>query len=220
MSSDGYFASAVPGPDAKIYVWSLDAALERARSLGDDTASKTKLKGRAVPARDISIAPRQQSNNRGLARYGNDFWGDDTNCTPRRSEDTSSSPRLRNFFGSLRSSTRSANTPSIQHQPRRLNFSSFPVTISRRPITVAPCREEDRYRITPETDAEAAAAMQRTNSNNVNSSTAQGQAATGTQRPHGQPTQSAQGQSSDFGAGEPLIGCCGFYLVRRRPASN
>lgn len=34
MSSDGYFASAVPGPDAKIYVWSLDAALERARSLG------------------------------------------------------------------------------------------------------------------------------------------------------------------------------------------
>jgi hypothetical protein len=34
MSSDGYFASAIPGPDAKIYVWSLDAALERARSLG------------------------------------------------------------------------------------------------------------------------------------------------------------------------------------------
>ncbi|KAG2049033.1 hypothetical protein BDR06DRAFT_1012430 [Suillus hirtellus] len=133
MSSNGYFASATPGPDAKIYVWSLDAALEHARSLG----------GHAVPARDISIAPRQQSNNRGLARFGNDFWGDDTNRTPRRSEDTSSSPRLRNFPGSLRSSTRSANTPSIQLQPRCLNFSSFPVTISRRPVTVAPCREED-----------------------------------------------------------------------------
>ncbi|KIK34466.1 hypothetical protein CY34DRAFT_812875 [Suillus luteus UH-Slu-Lm8-n1] len=221
MSSDGqYFASSISGPDAKIYVWSLDAALECARGAGDDTASKTKPKVRAVPAKDISIAPGQQSNNRGLARYGNDFWGDDTDRTPRRSADPSSSPRLRNFFSSLRSSTRSTNTPSIQLQPRRLNFSSFPVTISMRPVAVAPCREEDRYGITPETDAEAAAAMKRTNSSNVNSSTAQGEAATGTQRPSGQPTQSAQGQSSDFGAGEPLIGRCGFYLVRRRPASN
>ncbi|KAG2746975.1 hypothetical protein P692DRAFT_20737234, partial [Suillus brevipes Sb2] len=59
----------------------------------------------------------------------------------------SSLPGLRNFFGSLRSSARSANAPSIQRQPRCLNFSLFPVTISRRPVTVAPCREEDVSRL-------------------------------------------------------------------------
>jgi hypothetical protein len=77
-----------------------------------------------------------------------------------------------------------------------------------------------RYGITPETDEEAAAAMQRTNSNTADNSTQQGQAAAGPQGSYGRPTQSAQAQSSDFEAGEPLIGCCGFYLVRRRPASN
>jgi WD40 repeat protein len=35
MSSDGqYFTSGISGPHAKIYVWSLEAALERARGLG------------------------------------------------------------------------------------------------------------------------------------------------------------------------------------------
>jgi WD40 repeat protein len=35
MSSDGqYFASSISGLDAKIYVWSLEAALERARGVG------------------------------------------------------------------------------------------------------------------------------------------------------------------------------------------
>ncbi|KAG2741877.1 WD40 repeat-like protein [Suillus brevipes Sb2] len=149
MSSDGqYFTSGISGPHAKIYVWSLEAALERARGLGDDTAFNTKLEGRAAPARDISLAPRQQSNNRGLARYGNDFWGDDTNRTPRHSADTSSSPRLRDFFGSLRSSTRSANAPpSVPFEPRRLNFSLFPVKFTRHPVDVAPCREEDVSRL-------------------------------------------------------------------------
>jgi hypothetical protein len=34
MSSDGlYFASAISEPDAKIFVWSLEAALERARGV-------------------------------------------------------------------------------------------------------------------------------------------------------------------------------------------
>ncbi|KAG2033872.1 hypothetical protein BDR03DRAFT_966335 [Suillus americanus] len=61
--------------------------------------------------------------------------------------------------------------------------------------------------------------MQRTNSNNVDSSTQQVQAVAGTQGSQGH---SAQGQGSDFEAGEPtyLMGCCGFYLVRRRPVSN
>ncbi|KAG2741256.1 hypothetical protein P692DRAFT_20751598 [Suillus brevipes Sb2] len=44
-------------------------------------------------------------------------------------------------------SARSTNAPSIQRQPRRLNFSLFPVTISRCPVTVAPCREEDVGRL-------------------------------------------------------------------------
>ncbi|KAG2031169.1 hypothetical protein BDR03DRAFT_1003271 [Suillus americanus] len=69
------------------------------------------------------------------------------------------------------------------------------------------------YGITPESDAEAAAAMERTNSNTANSSTQQGQAVAGPQGSHGRPTQSAQGQSSNFEAGEPLIGCCGLYLA-------
>jgi hypothetical protein len=77
-----------------------------------------------------------------------------------------------------------------------------------------------RYGITPETDEEAEEAMRRTNSNTANSSTQQRQGVIGPQGPHGRPTQSVQGQSSDFGAGEPLIGCCGLYLVRRRPISN
>jgi len=77
-----------------------------------------------------------------------------------------------------------------------------------------------RYGITPETDEEAEEAMRRTNSNTANSSTQQRQGVIGPQGPHGRPTQSVQGQSSDFGAGEPLIGCCRLYLVRRRPISN
>jgi hypothetical protein len=156
-----------------------------------------------------------------LARYGNDFWGDDTNRTPHRSSDTTTPRGLSNLFDFLRSGTRPTNpSSSIQLRPRRINFSSFPVTISRRPAVVAPCRDEDRYGITPETDAEAEEAMRRTNNNTVNSSTQQGQAVAGPQGSHGRPTQSSQGQSSDFEAGEPLMGCCGFYLVRRRPASN
>ncbi|KAG2738064.1 hypothetical protein P692DRAFT_20759744, partial [Suillus brevipes Sb2] len=76
-----------------------------------------------------------------------------------------------------------------------------------------------RYGITPESDAEAAAAMQRTNSNTVESSIAHGQATTVAQGSLGQ---SAQPEKSTPDAGEPsyLIGCCGFYLVRRRPRAN
>ncbi|KAG1763588.1 hypothetical protein EDD22DRAFT_952197 [Suillus occidentalis] len=58
-------------------------------------------------------------------------------------------------FGSSHSSTRPANAPKqVLHDPT----SSFPAGPSRRPVEVAACRGEDRYGITPETDAEAAAA--------------------------------------------------------------
>jgi hypothetical protein len=222
MSSDAqYLASATFGLGAKVYVWNLEAVLKRARGIGDNADSNTKLKGHAARSRDIPLPPIRQSNNRGLARYGNDFWGDDTNRTPHRSSNTSSPRGLRNLFDFLRSGIPPTNlSSSIQLQSRRMNFSLLPVTISRRPVDVAPCREEDRYGITPETDAEAEEAMQRTNNNTVNSSARQGQAVAGPQGSHGRPTQSAQRQSSDFEAGEPLIGCCGLYLVRRRPASK
>jgi hypothetical protein len=224
MSSDGrYFASAMYGPSAKVYVWNLEAVLKRAHGIGDNAEPNTKLKGHAARSRDISLPPRprRQTNNRGMARYGNDFWGDDTNRTPHRSSDTSSPVGLRNLFGFLRSGTRPTNPSfSIQSQPRHLNLNLFPVKISRRPVVVAPCRDEDRYGMTHETDAEAEEAMRHTNNNTVNSCTPQGKTVAGSQGSHGRATQSAQGQSSDFEAGEPLIGCCGLYLVRRRPASN
>jgi hypothetical protein len=222
MSSDAqYLASATFGLGAKVYVWNLEAVLKRARCIGGDAKSNAKFKGHAARSRDIPLPPIRQSNNRGLARYGNDFWGDDTNRTPHCSSDTSSPHGLRNLFDFLRSGTRPTNpSSSIQLRPRRINFSLFPVTISRRPAVVAPCRDEDRYGITPETDAEAEEAMRRTNNNTVNSSTQQGQAVAGPQESYGRPTQSVQRQSPDFGEGDTLIGCCGLYLVRRRPASN
>ncbi|KAG2033873.1 hypothetical protein BDR03DRAFT_966340, partial [Suillus americanus] len=52
---------------------------------------------------------------------GNDFWGEGSNRTSHHSVDIPSPPRLRDFFGFLRSSTRPADAPpSIQLQPRRL----------------------------------------------------------------------------------------------------
>ncbi|KAG2353266.1 hypothetical protein BDR07DRAFT_730238 [Suillus spraguei] len=130
--------------------------------------------------------------------------------------------RLRVVCATSSTSCALALNPQTCHKPYNFspgdwNLNLSRVRISRRPVDVAPCRDEDRYGITPETDAEAEAAMQRTNSNNVNTSTQQVQVVVGAQGSQGH--RSAQGQSSDF-EGEPLIGCCGFYLVRRRPASN
>jgi WD40 repeat protein len=105
MSSDGqYLASATSGPSAKVYVWNLEAVLKRARGIGDNAEPNTRLKEHAAQSRDTTLPPRRQTNNRGLARYGNDFWGDDTNRMPHRSSDTSPLG-LRNLFGSLRSGT-------------------------------------------------------------------------------------------------------------------
>ncbi|KAG1808937.1 uncharacterized protein BJ212DRAFT_1589968 [Suillus subaureus] len=107
---------------------------------------------------------------------------------------TSSPLYLRNLFGFLRSGTRPTNAPpSIQLRPRRLNLnlslSLLPVKLSRHPVVVAPCREEDRYGMTHETDAEAEEAMRRTNSNTANSSTQQGQVVAGPQGSCGRPAQ-------------------------------
>ncbi|OAX32772.1 hypothetical protein K503DRAFT_776305 [Rhizopogon vinicolor AM-OR11-026] len=59
-----------------------------------------------------------------------------------------------------------------------------------------------------------------------NSSTQQSQGAAGTQGSQvymqERPIQPAQRPHSDTGTGEPsyVIGCCGFYLVRRRSSSH
>jgi hypothetical protein len=101
---------------------------------------------------------------------------------------------------------------------------------------VAPARDEDvsdsspllfhsikmlqRYGITPETDAEAAAAMQRTDGDEVDNSTQPGQPATGVQASQVQPIQQAQVSTSGPEDVVYEVSCCGFFFGRRRPASH
>ncbi|KAG0696420.1 hypothetical protein DFH29DRAFT_1082893, partial [Suillus ampliporus] len=107
------------------------------------------------------LVSRQQASNRGLAKYGDDFWGTDTNRTPCGALPLSGPLpllRWRNLFGFLHF-TRPANTPQpIPLEPRHWNFRFFPLRISKQPVdsVVTPCRLEDRYGIAPESDAEAA----------------------------------------------------------------
>jgi hypothetical protein len=78
-----------------------------------------------------------------------------------------------------------------------------------------------RYGITPETDAEAAAAMQRTNDNEADNSTQPGQPAAGAQTSQVQPIQ-MQAQVSTGGAEGVAyegVSCCGFFFGRRRSTS-
>ncbi|KAG1860130.1 WD40-repeat-containing domain protein [Suillus subalutaceus] len=112
--------------------------------------------------------------------------------------------------GSLHPSTRPANAPQqIVHNPWHWNSSSFPAGFFRRPVDVAACREEDRYGITPETDAEAAAAMLRTNDDVASSSTRPGQPAVVVHVSQGRPTQT---QASTNGPEEIAVSCCGFVV--------
>jgi hypothetical protein len=212
------------GLDGNIYVWSPEVALKHT---GDDHSAdesnakpNAKLKERA--ARPRHVHQTVQPNNRGLAKYGKDFWHADTNSTHRHVAPLASpspSIRWRNLVGPLRFSTRPPNAPQqIPLQPRRWNFGSFPVGISRRAVDVAPCRNEDRYGITPETDAEAAAAMQHTNSNEAGSSTRpdEPRAVPGTQVSQGQPT----GTQDPSGGTEIVsceVRCCGLFFSCGRP---
>ncbi|KAG2741844.1 hypothetical protein P692DRAFT_20750176 [Suillus brevipes Sb2] len=78
-----------------------------------------------------------------------------------------------------------------------------------------------RIGITPETDEEAAAAMQRTNSNEANNSTQPGQPTAGAQASQVQPIQ-IQAQVSTVGLEDIACGvsCCGTVFGFRRPASH
>ncbi|KAG0694785.1 WD40-repeat-containing domain protein [Suillus ampliporus] len=233
MFPDGkYIVSA--GVDSKVYVWSLEAALkeqggDQVGSAHDDNAGPVvKLKGHTARSRDIPDAPPlPKHQSRAFGRYGNDFWGNGINPTPRRSAlfvGTPSPLRLRNVFGFLRPSqpTNALQPIASKTQPR--NFNLF----STHPVDVAPCRDEDRYGIAPESDAEAAAAMQCTSDKKADNSTQQGQDAAGEQgsqvSTQGRPTATAQGPNSadDTRESSYAIGCCGFYLDfgRRRRTSD
>ncbi|KAG2747522.1 WD40 repeat-like protein [Suillus brevipes Sb2] len=208
ISPDGkYLASA--GSDAKVYLWSLEAALKQQGNDGNADESNAKLK-----ANHASLTFVQ----------GKDFFDTDTNPAHRPAAPASPSfgLRWRKFFGSLHFGTRPAHAPqSVPLEPQRWNFRSFPVGISRRSVIVAPCRDEDRYGITPETDAEAAAAMQRTNSNEPGSSTQPGQpqAVAGTQVSQGQPT-GMQDSSGGTGAVSCEVRCCGLFCSCGRPPAH
>ncbi|OJA16025.1 hypothetical protein AZE42_04281 [Rhizopogon vesiculosus] len=191
---------------------------------------------------DVSPLPTRQLNNRGASTYAKDFWGDGTNHTPRRSAPLAGpSPRQRNFFDFLRITPRLVDTfqPILPLQPRRRALSLFTRRITASTVDVSPARDEDRYAIVPPTEAEVAAAMQRITDN----STQSGQAAAGASRvsTHGAPTQpgqvivgtsqvSMQGSPTQITPGqgpavcteEPsyVIGCCGFYVVRRPSTSH
>jgi hypothetical protein len=88
-------------------------------------------------------------------------------------------PGINLIFSFLYPSTRLANAPQprITRNPWRWNSSSFPVGPSKHPEDIAACRDEDRYGIAPESDAEAAAAMLHTNNDAANNSTQPGQPA-------------------------------------------
>jgi hypothetical protein len=73
-----------------------------------------------------------------------------------------------------------------------------------------------RYGITPESDAEAAAAMLRTNDDVADSSTRPGHSVVVTHLSQGRPTQT---QASTSGSHEIEVICCGFSFSCRRHSS-
>ncbi|KAG2049040.1 WD40 repeat-like protein [Suillus hirtellus] len=169
VSPDGKYITNA-GPDAKVYLWSLEAMMimwmRAMQSLKQVIYASL---GRAARPRDImhtSLFSQQQPNNRGLAKYDAD-----TNPTPRPATPASQSFDLR---------WRNALDLHMHHNQYRSNPDIG---------ILAPCRDEDRYGVTPEIDAEAAAAMPRTN-NETGSSTQPGQpqAMLGTRVSQGQPT--------------------------------
>ncbi|KAG2065054.1 WD40 repeat-like protein [Suillus decipiens] len=127
----------------------------------------------------------------------------------------------RGAFSSLHSSTPPANASGpILRNPWHWNSSSFPVGSSRHPVNVAACRDEDRYGIAPESDAEAAAAMLRTNVDVTDTSTRPGQFAVGVQLSQGRPTQAQASTSGSEEIAYEGVSCCGFFFGYRRHSNS
>ncbi|KAG0699791.1 kinase-like domain-containing protein, partial [Suillus ampliporus] len=163
---------------------------------------------------------------------GDGYWDSKANPTPPsiRLAGSSSPFRLRNLFGFLRLSTHPVPAPQpILMQPLRLR-------ISRHSDRVAACQIEDvsrfsssvfapldtveinvqRIGIVHETDAEAAAAMQRTSQ--ADSSTQPGRPAAGGQGSQGRPTE-IQGSTGGTGEFSYEVSCCGC-LFSCRPSPS
>ncbi|KAG2739226.1 WD40 repeat-like protein [Suillus brevipes Sb2] len=214
MSPDGTFIASA-GLNKKMCVWNLEAVLERHQGADDGNA---KLKGRPVQPR---VVRQPIPNTGGSAKYGKDFFADHSN-RPTAPPANSSLLHWRSLFGSLRFSARPTDAPRPSpRESRRWNFRLRPVGKSRRTVEVAPARDEDRYGITPETDAEAAAAMQRTDGNEADNSTQPVQPAAGPQAPQVQPIKT-QAQVSTSGPDDIMCGvnCCGNFFGFRRPTSH
>ncbi|KAG2336011.1 WD40 repeat-like protein [Suillus weaverae] len=237
MSPDEkYIVSA--GADANIYVWSLEAALKHNddEHSGDDgnVQPNANLEGHAAQRKDNPVARpvfEQQSSKRGLqAKYGEDFFGNGTDGASRRATLQVIPPSAldwRSLFGLLDLSPRPSNASHpIPPESRRgiFNFFSFfSGGNSGGTSEVAPARDEDRYGITPETDEEAAAAMERTSGDEANNSTQSGKPAAGTPASQRLPTQ-PQGPIGEVGEkGDDVnegVSCCALIFGRRRSTSQ
>ncbi|KAG2747516.1 WD40 repeat-like protein [Suillus brevipes Sb2] len=213
MSPDGnYIASA--GLDAKIYVWSVEAALKQQDGTDDANA---KFDGK-IKAKTFNPTKRYLSLASDCLQAGNDFFGNDRSHAS--ASPASQSSFLRSLFSFPHFSSQLPNSSqSMPREPRYRNFNLFPVVISRRTVFVAPARDEDRYGITPESDAEAAAALQRTDGDETNSSERPAQPAAVVQGSQGQSTETS-GSSGGIGEVSYEVSCCGFFFGRRRSISH
>ncbi|KAG2067072.1 WD40 repeat-like protein [Suillus decipiens] len=206
LSTDGkYIASA--GLDAKIYVWSLNAALKHAGNDHSADASNAKpdaaVKGHPVRSRDDMMhankVSKQQPNNRvgGMSKYGKDFCDGDTNPTSHSTVPRASPLSALCWRNLLSFSPRTPNAPqSIPLEFRRWNFNLFSGGSSIRTIEVATSRKKNRIFVSPPSATElarakATATMQRTNGNKASNSTqaSQPQAVSGTEASQGRPTE-------------------------------
>ncbi|KAG2342734.1 WD40 repeat-like protein [Suillus weaverae] len=197
-----YIASA--GPDRKIYVWSLEAALNW------HTMVMQSL-------RDIQPDLETCANQLSIpeARQDMAMISSATIQMPHLVTQLRMRVHL-SFIGAV------CWPPPVQYSTYRC---ASAIT-SRIPtlefqLTSSPARDEDRYGITPETDAEAAAAMQRTSDNEVDNSTQSGRPEAGTQAPQVRHVQTqAQGSTGRADVilyeGDRRIG---MYTLRCTPSS-
>ncbi|KAG1817603.1 uncharacterized protein BJ212DRAFT_1480163 [Suillus subaureus] len=104
--------TASAGLDAKVYVWSVEAVLKQQGGTNDANAKPDLgLKGHS--------AQPKQTNTRGLARYGNNFFGNDANHVPHYapSESSFSLIRWRHVLGSIHFTTQPAKYTSTSITP-------------------------------------------------------------------------------------------------------
>ncbi|KAG1893717.1 uncharacterized protein F5891DRAFT_1196060 [Suillus fuscotomentosus] len=158
---------------------------------------------------------------------GNGFFGDESDHTSRRAAPSTSLSSLVHWchlLSSIHFGTRPLNgSQPIRRRSRHwnFNFQLFSGGHSTHTVDAPLAQDEDRYGIVHETDVEAAAAMQRTNSSWANSLTQSGQPAAA-QPSQAQPIQT-QAQGSTGGAEDFVytgVTCCAWFFGLRRPASH